>query len=107
MGFERTIQDFLEFSRKKIERYNSKNPQTPITLSYANLSYEDTFKFAGLYNGLSGGTVYGDIAPAAPKYFFEKMPGEFEKGKRNGLWLQILKALEREIKESENFIKQL
>lgn len=106
-AFEVTIQDFLEFARKKIDRYNSKNPTTPITLSYENLSYDDVYKFAALYNGLSGATVYGDIAPAAPKYFFEKMPGEFEKGKRNGLWLQTLRALERELNKSEDFLKQL
>jgi hypothetical protein len=28
-------------------------------------------RFAALYNGLSGATVYGEISPAAPKYFFE------------------------------------
>lgn len=98
--FETTIKDFLAFSKKKIERYNGKNPSTPINLSYQNLNYQDLYKFAGLYNGLSGGTIYGEIWPAAPKYFFEKMPGEFENGKRNGLFLQTLRALERELKQN-------
>lgn len=95
--FEQTIKDFLEFSQRKIARYNSRNPETPMILSYQNFNYGDLLKFAGLYNGLSGATVYGDIAPAAPRYFFEKMPGEYENGKRNGLFLHFLRALEREI----------
>lgn len=95
--FEQTVRDFLEFSKKKIERYNSKNPDTPILLSYKDYTYQDLYKFAGLYNGLSGGMVYGDIAPAVPKYFFERMPGVFEKGKKNGLFPQFLRVLEWEL----------
>lgn len=98
--FETTIKDFLEFSKNKIERYNGKNPATPINLSYQNINYQDLYKFAGLYNGLSGGTVYGAIWPSAPKYFFEKMPWEFENGKRNGLFLQTLRALEWELMQN-------
>lgn len=51
--FEETIKDFLEFSKRKIDRYNSKNPDTPIRLSYTDYTYQDLYKFAGLYNGLS------------------------------------------------------
>jgi hypothetical protein len=40
-------------------------------VSYTGASYTDLLRFAALYNGLSGSTVYGEIAPAAPKYFFE------------------------------------
>lgn len=97
--FEKTIKDFLEFSKKKIDWYNGKNPSTPIALSYKSINYGDLLKFAGLYNGLSWWTVYGNILPAAPKYFFEKMPWEFEKGKRNGLFLQVLRILEWELKQ--------
>lgn len=96
--FEQTIKDFLEFSKKKIERYNSKNPETPIRLWYDSINYKDLYKFAGLYNGLSGGTVYWEIWPANPKYFLEKVPWERENGKRNGLFLQVLKVLEWEVK---------
>ncbi len=94
--FETTIKDFLTFSKKKIERYNGKNPNTPISLNYTNFNYGDLIKFAALYNGLSGGTVYGEISPVAPKYFFEKMPWNFENGKRNGLFLQFLRGIEWE-----------
>ncbi len=95
--FETTVEDFLVFAKRKIERYNSKNPETPILLSYKNFNYADLYKFAGLYNGLSGGTVYGAIGPAIPKYFFEKMPWSFEQGKRNGLFPQFLRVLEWEL----------
>lgn len=59
--FETAIKDFLEFSKKKIQRYNEKNPDSPMKLKYGQFNYKDLYKFAGLYNGLSGGTVYGDI----------------------------------------------
>lgn len=97
--FEKTIKDFLEFSKKKIDWYNGKNPSTPITLSYKSVNYDDLLKFSGLYNGLSWWIVYGNILPAVPKYFFEKMPWEYEKGKRNWLFLQFLRVLEWEIKQ--------
>ena len=95
--FETTIKDFLEFSKKKIDRYNGKNPITPISLSYKNFSTGDLLKFSALYNGLSGSSVSGDILPAAPKYFYEKMPWSFENGKKNGLFLQFLRVIEREL----------
>ena len=97
--FEQTIKDFLEFSWNKINRYNGKNPDTPIILGYKSFSYQDLYKFAGLYNWLSGATVYWDIWPANPKYFLEKMPGEYENWKKNGLFLQFLKAIEWELKQ--------
>lgn len=97
--FETTIKDFLTFAKRKIDRYNSKNPDTPIVLNYKNFNYKDLYKFAGLYNGLKGATVYGDIGPAAPKYFFEKMTWEFEDWKRNGLFLHFLRAIERELQQ--------
>ena len=97
--FEQAIKDFLEFSWNKINRYNGKNPDTPIVLWYKSFSYKDLYKFAWLYNGLSWSTVYWDIGPANPKYFLEKMPGEYENWKKNGLFLQFLKVIEREIKQ--------
>lgn len=96
--FEQTIKDFLEFSKKKIDRYNSKNPETPIHLWYDSINYKDLYKFAGLYNGLSGWTVYWEIWPANPKYFLEKVPWERENGKKNWLFLQLLRVLEWEIR---------
>jgi hypothetical protein len=68
-------------------------------LGYKYFTYEDLNKFAGLYNGLSGATVYWDIWPANPKYFLEKMPWEYENWKKNGLFLEFLKAIERELKQ--------
>jgi len=97
--FETAIKDFLEFSWNKINWYNGKNPDTPIVLWYRSFSYKDLYKFAGLYNGLSWWTVYGDIAPANEKYFLEKMPWEYENGKKNGLFLQFLKVLEWELNQ--------
>ena len=98
--FEQTIKDFLEFSWNKINRYNSKNPDTPILMWYKYFTYDGLYKFAGLYNWLSGWTVYWDIAPANEKYFLEKMPWEYENWKKNWLFLQFLKVLERELENN-------
>lgn len=51
--FEDMIEDFLVFSKHKINRYNSRNPKTPIKLRYDQVNYPDLLKFAALYNGLS------------------------------------------------------
>jgi hypothetical protein len=71
--FQQTIQDFLDFSRNKINRYNERNKADglSINLSYTGANITDLLRFAALYNGLSGATVYGEITPAAPKYFWE------------------------------------
>lgn len=94
--FEEMIEDFLVFSKHKINRYNTKNPKTPITLAYDDVNYSDLLKFAALYNGLSWGTVYGEVLPAAPRYFWEKMPWDFVLARRNGLFAQVLRVLEWE-----------
>lgn len=94
--FEDMIEDFLVFSKHKINRYNSRNPKTPIKLRYDQVNYPDLLKFAALYNGLSWATVYGEILPAAPRYFWEKMPWDFVLAKRNGLFAQVLRVLEWE-----------
>ena len=75
-----TVQDFFDFSKGKIDWYNERNANDglSINLSYDNASQRDLLRFAALYNGLSGSTVYGEIAPAAPKYFWE--------GYENDVW---------------------
>lgn len=95
--FTQIIQDFIDFSKKKIARYNEKNEgeYTGIQLTYTWFSYEDLWKFAWLYNGLSGSTVYGEIGPAAPKYFLEWYE-DFENSKRFWLLPAFIKVLERE-----------
>lgn len=97
-SFEDMIQDFLLFSKHKISWYNSRNPDTPIRLSYQNFTHADLLKFAALYNGLSWGTVYGDIKPAAPGYYWSRLPGAWANAKRNGLLAQVLKIVEWELK---------
>jgi len=95
--FRQIIQDFIDFSKKKINRYNEKNAgeYTGINLTYTWFSYEDLWKFAGLYNGLSGSTVYGEIGPAVPKYFLEWYEN-FENSKRFWLFPAFIKVLKRE-----------
>lgn len=95
--FREIIQDFIDFAKKKIDRYNDKNEweYPAINLTYTWFSYEDLWKFAGLYNGLSGSTIYGEIGPAIPKYFLEWYEN-FENSKRFWLFPAFIKVLERE-----------
>lgn len=99
--FVQSVEDFLNFAKHKINRYNERNAKDnlSIDLSYDQRDYTALYRFAALYNGLSGATVYGEIAPAAPKYFFENYAGEFEEGVRNGLFPQFLKVIEWEIQQ--------
>ena len=101
--FLQTVQDFLEFSQTKIDRYNDRNAaeNLSIDLSYTGASYTDLLRFAALYNGLSGGTVYGEITPTAPKYFFEGYENDIRTGehKKDGIFAKYLKVLEWELKQ--------
>ncbi len=53
--FLQTVQDFLDFSQNKINRYNERNANDnlSIDLSYTGAKYTDLRRFAALYNGLS------------------------------------------------------
>ena len=99
--FVQTVQDFFDFSRNKIDRYNERNAgsELNIWLSYREASQTDLLRFAALYNGLSGGTVYGEIAPAAPKYFYEGYANEVWTGESRKDWIfpMYLKVLEWEL----------
>ncbi|USN56657.1 MAG: hypothetical protein H6766_06605 [Candidatus Peribacteria bacterium] len=66
------MEDYIDFTNAKYDRYNRVTDSgEPITLDYTHISYDDIIKHGALYNGLSGSTIYGDIAPANPHYVFD------------------------------------
>lgn len=91
----------MDFSQHKIKRYNKANQKSglQISLSYTGASLEDLLKFSALYNGLSGASVYGEIRPAAPKYFWEGYRNEAWTGtsQREGILSLYLKVAQREL----------
>lgn len=99
--FVKTVEDFIEFAQNKIKRYNDRNASNDLSidLSYTGASYTDLLRFAALYNGLSWGTVYGEISPAAPKYFFEGYQTDQRSGESKKFWIfpKYLKLIEREL----------
>ena len=99
--FNQIIQDFIDFSKKKIDRYNEKNANEypEIKLTYSDFDYNDLWKFAWLYNWLSWSTVYWEIWPATPKYFLEWYEN-FKDSGRFWLFPAFLKVLEREIENN-------
>jgi hypothetical protein len=54
-------------------------------LGYTGASQTDIVRFAALYNGLSGATIYGEITPAAPKYLYEGYANEVWTGESKKL----------------------
>ncbi|MDR0608169.1 MAG: hypothetical protein LBG52_07730 [Candidatus Peribacteria bacterium] len=98
--FLQTVQDFLDFSRNKINRYNQRNAASGfnISLSYTGATQKDLLRFSALYNGISGASVYGDITPAAPKYFREGYKTDVWTGesKKDGMFAEYLKVVQWE-----------
>ena len=99
--FKQSIQDFFDFAKGKINRYNSKNDADhQINLTYTHATFADLLKFSALYNGLDNGEIKGDILPKSLKYFFEGYDSEYWTGESKKFWIfaQYLKVLEREVK---------
>jgi hypothetical protein len=60
--FIETMEHYADFAHAKYDRYNRVTDSgEPITISYESMTHTDVVKHSSLYNGLSGGTIYGDI----------------------------------------------
>ncbi len=100
--FKQSIQDFFDFAKNKINRYNRSNEEkNHINLTYQNVTFKDLIKFAALYNGLDNGEIKGDILPKSLKYFFEGYDSEFWTGESKRAWIfpQYLKVIDRELQQ--------
>lgn len=99
--FKQALQDFFDFANNKISRYNKSNQKDnlSINLSYTGASLVDLLRFSALYNWLSWASVYWDIQPAAPKYFWEWYKNTIRTGntQKDGILSAFIKASQREL----------
>ncbi|EKD25337.1 MAG: hypothetical protein ACD_80C00084G0023 [uncultured bacterium (gcode 4)] len=103
--FIQTMQDFIDFSKYKISRYEKANKAEEHTEFKTNLSYtwyDFTWivRFGALYNSLSGNTVYGNILPKSPKYVFDGYWEAYSGALKYGILPKFLKTLDWELKNT-------
>jgi len=95
--FKQTIQDFIDFSKNKIDKYNKKaDADFPeIKISYTWFDYTWVVSFAALYNwGTRTGWM---VQPNAPKYVFDGYGEDYSNAKKYGLLPALLKVLAWEV----------
>ena len=95
--FKQTVQDFIDFSKDKIDNYNKKaNDEFPgIHISYTWLDYTGVVSFAALYNGWT--RTGWMVQPNAPKYVFDGYWEKYSSAKKYGLFPALLKILSWEL----------
>lgn len=94
--FKQSIQDFIDFSKWKIDSYNKKADEEfpAIQISYTGFDYTGVVSFMALYNGWT--RTEGMVKPNAPKYVFGWY-GEYGDSKKYWVFPALLKVLEWEI----------
>lgn len=95
--FKQTIQDFIDFSKKKIRSYNNKadNQYPEIKLSYTWYDFTWLVNFAALYNGwMRTGWM---VVPNAPKYVYDGYGEEYANAKKYWLVAAFLRFLDWEL----------
>lgn len=95
--FKQSIQDFIDFTKNKIENYNKKSDEQfpKINLSYTWFDYTGVVSVAALYNWWT--RTGWMVIPNAPKYVFDWYWKEYSWAKKYGIYPMFLKVLEREI----------
>ena len=95
--FIQTIQDFIDFSKNKIEKYNNRADEEypEITLSYTGFTYDSILNFAALYNW--GTRTWWKVEPNAPEYIFDWYSEDYSWANRYWVIPAFLKILDREL----------
>ena len=95
--FKETIQDFIDFSKKKINSYNKKawDEYPEINISYTSFDYTWVVNYLALYNWWS--RTWGMVVPNAPEYIFDWYWDEYSWSKKYGVYPMFLKTLEWEV----------
>ena len=95
--FKQTIQDFIDFSKWKIDNYNKKADEEfpEIQITYTWFDYTGVVSFAALYNWWT--KTWGMVIPNSPKYVFGGYWEDYAKSKKYWLFPALLKILEWEI----------
>ena len=99
--FKKTIQDFIDFSKRKIDNYNNRanDEYKKINLTYSWFDYTGVVNFAALYNGWT--RTGGMVVPNAPEYVFDGYGKDYNKSKKYGIYSMFLKVLDWELKNSK------
>ena len=95
--FKQTIQDFIDFAKNKIDKYNKKaDADFPeIKISYTWFDYTWVVSFAALYNW--GTRTWWMVVPNAPQYVFDGYGEDYSNAKKYGLLPALLKVLAWEV----------
>ena len=95
--FKQTIQDFIDFSKKKINNYNKRAGEDypEINLSYTWFDYTWIVNYLALYNWWT--RTWGMVVPNAPEYIYDWYGDDYSWAKKYGAYPMFLKTLEWEI----------
>ena len=95
--FKQTIQDFIDFSKSKIDNYNKKADEEfpEIRISYTWFDYTGVVSFAALYNWWT--RTGGMVVPNAPKYVFDGYWEDYSNAKKYWLLSAFIKVLDWEV----------
>jgi len=95
--FKQTVQDFIDFSKSKIDSYNKKADEDfpEIKISYTWFDYTGVVSFAALYNWWT--RTGWMVQPNAPKYVFDGYGEDYSNAKKYGLFPALLKVLDWEV----------
>ena len=95
--FKQTIQDFIDFSKRKIRSYNNKadDEYPEIVLTYTWFDYTWVVNFAALYNWWT--RTGGMVLPNAPKYIFDGYGEDYANAKKYWVLPAFLEVLAWEV----------
>ena len=95
--FKQTIQDFIDFSKKKIKTYNNKadDEYPEIVLKYTWFDYTWVVNFAALYNWWT--RTGGMVVPNAPRYIFDGYGEDYANAKKYWVLPAFLEVLSWEL----------
>ena len=95
--FKQTIQDYIDFSKNKIEKYNNRawDEYPEIHISYKSFDYTWVVSYLALYNW--GTKTWWVVVPNAPEYVFDWYGDAYSGSKKYGVFPMLLKVLEREV----------
>ena len=95
--FKQAIQDFIDFSKRKIDRYNDRSDDeySKINISYTGFDYTWVVNYLALYNWWI--RTWWIVEPNAPEYVFDWYGEEYSSAKKYWVFSMFLKMLEWEL----------
>lgn len=95
--FKQAVQDFIDFSKWKIDNYNRKADKDfpKIDISYTWFDYTGVINFIALYNWWV--RTWWVVQPNAPKYVFDWYWEEYSNASKYWVFPMLLKVMEWEV----------